>query len=51
MRDIHGGQRGTIREGYGVHMAGKLTENGYAKVCTGRAKLTENGNTPISLFC
>lgn len=36
----------------GVHRAGQVDGIAeYAKVCTGRAKLTENArNTPISLF-
>ena len=44
--------RGTIREGCGMHRAGQVDGIAeYAKVCTERAKLTENArNTPISLF-
>ena len=47
-----GRSRGTIREGCGVVGAGQVDGIAeYAKVCTGRAKLTENArNTPISLF-
>ncbi len=47
-----GRPRGTIREGCGVVGAGQVDGIAeYAKVCKGRAKLTENAqNTPISLF-
>ena len=47
-----GRSRGTIREGCGMHRAGQVDGIAeYAKVCTERAKLTENAqNTPISLF-
>ena len=47
-----GRSRGTIREGCGVVGAGQVDGIAeYAKVCTERAKLTENAqNTPISLF-
>ena len=47
-----GRSRVTIREGCGVHRTCQVDGIAeYAKVCTGRAKLTENArNTPISLF-
>lgn len=47
-----GRPRGTIREGCGVVGAGQVDGIAeYAKVCTERAKLTENAqNTPISFF-